>query len=260
MNKIGCILAGGQGVRLRPITNYLNKHLIHIYNKPMIFYPLSNMLLCGIRKIYIVVNPEDLDNFKKLLKNFLDKNKGLKIHFLIQKKSDGIVDGLKLLKKFIKKNTKILTILGDNFILGTGLINNCFLRGIKNKKGCTFFSIYNNMPKKFGVIKYNNKKKISKIIEKPKKFISNDVVIGAYVFDEKILNYFDLVKISKNQQYEITDLINLYIKDNDYENIKLGRGTIWIDCGEFEQLYQASETVRFNLKNSGIDIGNIKNI
>lgn len=260
METVGCILAGGQGTRLQPITNYLNKHLLHIYNKPMIFYSLSNMLLCGVKKIFIVVNPKDKKIFKKILDDHIPSKFNLKIVFLIQKKPDGIVGGLKLIRKYIKKNTKIITYLGDNFLVGPGLINNSLLPGISTNKGCSFFSLYSKVPKKFGVIKYDKKKQIIKIIEKPKKFISNDIVIGIYIFDDKFLNYLDLIKLSKNNQYEITDLINIYIKNKDFAVFKLGRGTTWIDCGEFDQLYQASTAVRYHFNNYGIDIGNLNDL
>ena len=157
IKKIGIILAGGRGTRLNPITKYINKHLMHIYNKPMIFYPLSLMILSGIKKIFIVINPGDLEVFEKLIKEEI-KNHKVEIQFLIQEKPDGIVGGLKLLKKYISKNTKILTILGDNFLLGQGVVNNYILPAISSKKGCSIFTIYNKNPSKFGVLKLDKKK------------------------------------------------------------------------------------------------------
>ena len=254
-NKIAVILAGGKGTRLRPMTEYLNKHLLPIYNKPMIYYPLSIAKRSGIKKIYLICNPGDDKIFKAHLGN--GRNYGLNINYLIQKKPDGIAGGLKLIKNKIKNNTKILLLLGDNIFLGQGLQENYLSSAFKSNLKFTIFSIFSNKPENFGVIEYKNKKPL-KIFEKPKKFISNDIVTGMYIFDSECLTYIKKIKLSKFRQYEITDFINLFMKKNEVEIIKFGAGMAWIDCGEPDTLFEASQMVKFYNDKFGINLGELK--
>ncbi len=251
-NKVAVILAGGKGTRLKPMTEYLNKHLLPIYNKPMIYYPLSIAKRSGIKKIYLICNPGDDKLFKSHLGN--GKNFDLNIEYLIQKKPNGIAGGLKLLENKIPIKTKILLLLGDNIFVGQGLQENYLSSAFKSDSKFTIFSVFSYKPENFGVIQYK-KNKPMKIIEKPKKFISNDIVTGMYVFDSECLSYIRKIKLSKFKQYEITDFINLFIKENEVKIIKFGAGMAWIDCGEPETLFEAAQMVKFYNDKFGINLG-----
>jgi len=253
MRTVGVILAGGQGTRLKPMTSYINKHLLHIYNKPMINHSISVMKSARIKDIYLICNPDD----EEIFKNYFDTlNLKLNIKFVIQNKPDGIVGGLKLVEEFIKKKTKILLLLGDNIFIGQGLYQNYIQPALKSKNSCSFFSIYSSEPKKFGTIKYNGTTP-SKIIEKPKKFVSNNIVTGMYVLDSSCFNIIKKIKLSKFNQYEITDVLNVYIKNKNFNYFKFGDGFAWLDCGEPDSLYKASEIVKFYYDLFKINLGKI---
>ena len=238
INK-GIILAGGLGTRMSPLTKAVNKHLMPIYDKPMIFYPLSILMLAKIKNILIIVNKGELDSYKKLLPN--GKRLGIKITFKEQKKPIGLPDAFIIGKNFIKKDNVAL-ILGDNFFYGqflTQLLKNCS----KLKNGAKILLHKVSNPKLYGVAKINNSKKIISIKEKPKKFLSNYAITGLYFFDNKVISYAKRLKPSKRGELEITDLLNFYRSKGELDAEIVGRGGAWLDTGSFENFYKTTNFV-----------------
>ena len=208
MIKKGIILAGGYGTRMSPLTKAVNKQLLPIYDKPLIYYPLSVLMLSGIRDILIIVNKGQLYQFKKILPN--GNNLGIKISYQEQKYPRGLPDAFQVGKNFIG-NSNVALILGDNFFYGQSLtekLKNC----VKLKKGAKIILHPVRNPSAYGVASINKKNKITKIIEKPKKFFSNLAVTGLYFFDNKVVNYTNNLKPSKRKEVEIVDLLNKYKK------------------------------------------------
>ena len=239
MIKKGIILAGGLGTRMSPITKAVNKQLLPIYDKPLIFYPLSILMLAGIRDILIIVNKGQLQQFKKILPN--GNNIGIKITYAEQKYPKGLPDAFLLGEKFIGKNNVAL-ILGDNFFYGQSLtkkLKEC----IKLKKGSTIFLHPVKNPSSYGVAKINSKKKIIKIVEKPKKVYSNLAVTGLYFFDNKVIGYSKNLKPSKRKEIEIVDLLNKYRKKKQLNAEFLGRGGVWLDSGSMKSFYETTSFV-----------------
>jgi glucose-1-phosphate thymidylyltransferase len=254
INK-GIILAGGSGTRLSPLTKAVNKQLLPIYDKPLIFYPLSILMLANIKNILIVVNPGQIDNFKSLLGD--GKRFGIKIQYKIQKKPKGLADAFILGKNFIKKDNVAL-ILGDNFFYGQSLTDK-LEKSLTHKIGARIFLKKVKSPENFGVAKIIHNK-IEKIIEKPKKFISNYAITGLYFFDNKVVNYAKKLKPSKRGEIEITDILNIY-KDSEnlhYEHI--GRGAIWSDAGKIEDMTNVSAFVQSVEKVQSIKIACLEEI
>ena len=239
MIKKGIILAGGHGTRMSPLTKAVNKQLLPIYDKPLIYYPLSVLMLSGIRDILIIVNKGQLNQFKKILPN--GSNLGIKISYAEQKYPKGLPDAFQIGKNFIGNNSVAL-ILGDNFFYGesfTKKLKKC----AKLKKGATIILHPVGNPSSYGVASINKKNKITKIIEKPKKFISNLAVTGLYFFDNKVVNYSKNLKPSKRNEIEIIDLLNKYKKANKLSAEFLGRGGAWLDTGSIKDFYNTSAFV-----------------
>ena len=249
----GLILAGGSGKRLSPLTSVLNKHLINVYDKPMIYYPLSILMLTGSKDIAIVCNQEDKEKFSKLLGD--GSKLGIKLKYLIQDKPDGICGGIKIAKNYIGKNP-IFLILGDNFFYGNTLIEKIKTE-IKILKHCTIFSHSVNDHKNYGIIEYDKKKQIKKIHEKPVKKFSGTAVTGMYLFDNTIIDKIDKVTPSKRNELEITDLINQYI-GNKIREVRLARGVTWFDTGSFDDLLSASNFIKIVEKKQAQKIGCIE--
>ena len=203
INK-GIILAGGSGTRLSPLTKAVNKQLLPIYDKPLIFYPLSILMLSNIKNILIIVNPGQIENFKSLLGD--GKRFGIKIQYKIQKKPRGLADAFILGKNFIKKDNVAL-ILGDNFFYGQSLTDK-LEKSLTHNKGARIFLKNVKKPENFGVAKIVNKR-IKKIVEKPRKFISDYAITGLYFFDNEVVNYAKKLKPSKRGEIEITDILNI---------------------------------------------------
>ena len=221
----GIILAGGSGSRLYPITNYTSKHLIPVYNKPMIYYPLSTLMLAGVKDILIICKSIDLNNFKKLFGN--GSYLGIKIRFEIQKKPSGIAEALKIGKSFIKKSDVYL-ILGDNIFYGAGLQN--YFETIQNNRDKSYiFGSYVKNPQEFGIV--NKLKNRLKIVEKPKKPKSNIAITGLYFYPNNCLKYVSNLKRSKRGELEITDFNEILSKKNQLRLFEFGRGFAWFDCG-----------------------------
>ncbi len=239
MIKKGIILAGGSGTRLSPLTKAVNKQLLPIHDKPMIFYPLSVMMLANIKNILIIVNPGQIENFKNLL---VDGSRyGIRINYKIQLRPKGLPDAFNLGKSFIG-NDNVALILGDNFFYGQSLTQK-LEKSSNHKTGATVFLKEVSEPENFGVAKIN-KNKIEKIIEKPKNFISKNAITGLYFFDKNVSKYAAKLKPSKRGELEITDLLNQYKKMKKLKFELIGRGAIWSDAGKIEDLSNISNYVR----------------
>ena len=256
MIKKGIILAGGTGSRMSPLTKAVNKQLLPIYDKPLIFYPLSALMLSGIRDILIIVNKGQLNQFKKILPN--GNNLGIKISYAEQNYPKGLPDAFIVGKKFIGKNSVAL-ILGDNFFYGESLTKK-LKKCIKLKNGAKVILHWVSNPSSYGVAKINNKNKIVKIIEKPKKNFSNLAVTGLYFFDNKVIKYCENLKPSKRNKIEIVDLLNKYRKKNKLSAEFLGRGGAWLDTGSIKDFYNASAFVSALEKRQGLKIACLEEI
>ena len=256
MIKKGIILAGGTGSRMSPLTKAVNKQLLPIYDKPLIFYPLSVLMLSGIRDILIIVNKGQLNQFKKILPN--GNNLGIKISYAEQEHPKGLPDAFIIGKNFIGKNNVAL-ILGDNFFYGESLTKK-LKKCVKLNKGAQVILHWVSNPSSYGVAKINNKNKIVKIIEKPKKAFSNLAVTGLYFFDNNVINYCENLKPSKRNEIEIVDLLNKYKKKNKLSAEFLGRGAAWLDTGSIKDFYNASAFVSALEKRQGLKIACLEEI
>ncbi len=256
MIKKGIILAGGHGTRMSPLTKAVNKQLLPIYDKPLIYYPLSILMLSKIRDILIIVNKGQLSQYKKLLQN--GKNLGLKISFIEQNYPKGLPDAFILGEKFIGKENVAL-ILGDNFFYGESLSKK-LLESKKLKSGAKVFLHKVSKPELYGVAKINNKNKITGIKEKPKKYYSDSAITGLYYFDNKVVNYAKNLKPSKRKELEITDLLKKYLSSKKLSAEVIGRGGAWLDTGSIEDFYKTSNFVSSVENRQGFKIACIEEI
>ena len=254
INK-GIILAGGSGTRLSPLTKAVNKQLLPIYDKPLIFYPLSILMLANIKNILLIVNPGQIENFKSLLGD--GKRFGIKIQYKIQKKPKGLADAFILGKSFIKKDNVAL-ILGDNFFYGQSLTSK-LEKSLTHNIGARIFLKDVKSPENFGVAKITNNK-IEKIIEKPKKFISSNAITGLYFFDNKVVDYAKKLKPSKRGEIEITDILNHYKNNKNLYYEHIGRGAVWSDAGKIEDMTNVSAFVQSVEKVQSIKIACLEEI
>ena len=255
MNRVGIILAGGYGTRLRPVTNAISKHLIPIHDKPMIFYPLSILMLMKIKKIFIVVTDNDYKQYEKLLGN--GSNYGISIKYIFQEKPLGIADGLFKCKEFVKKN-RICLILGDNIFYGSNLKLN--FSNISNSKKNTIIGYRVSKPENYGVINFNKKGKLISIVEKPKNPKSNYVVPGIYFYENNVFDYLKKIKPSNRNELEITDLNNLLIKNKKLNCKIFGRGYAWLDAGTFDDLLETSRMISTIESRQNLKIGCLEEI
>jgi glucose-1-phosphate thymidylyltransferase len=255
MIKKGIILAGGKGTRMSPLTKAVNKQLLPIYDKPLIYYPLSILMLADIRDILIIVNKGQLEQYKKILPN--GKNFGIKITYLEQDKPKGLPDAFIIGEKFIGKE-KIALILGDNFFYGQSL-SNILLECIKIDNGAKVVLHKVANPQAFGVAKIKNDKIIN-IKEKPKKFFSSLAITGLYFFDNKVVEYAKKIKPSFRNELEIVDILNLYRKNNKLKAVLLGRGGAWLDTGSIEDFYKTSNFVAAIENQQGMKIACLEEI
>ena len=239
MNKKGIILAGGKGSRLYPITQSISKHSLPIYDKPMIYYPLTTLLLAGVRQILIITSPNEVKTFKALLSD--GSQWGIEISYDVQEKPDGIASAVIIAEDFIKKESFFL-ILGDNIFYGNNLIN-ILERAINNKKGASIFGYNVLNPKRYGIVETNKKGKPIKLTEKPKKTLSTLAITGLYYYDNKAVGYAKKLKKSSRGEYEITDLNKCYLKNNNLNLEIMGRGFAWFDAGTPKSLLNATQFI-----------------
>tara|TARA_B100000787_G_C16196217_1_gene301052 strand:+ start:2740 stop:3609 length:870 start_codon:yes stop_codon:yes gene_type:complete len=256
MIKKGIILAGGMGTRMSPLTKAVNKHLLPIYDKPLIFYPLSILMLSKIKDILIIVNKGQLNQYKKLIPN--GKNLGIKISYIEQEKPRGLPDAFILGEKFIGKE-KVAMILGDNFFYGQNLTS-ILLKSSKIKSGATVLLHKVQRPELYGVAKVNQKLKIIKIKEKPKKFISNEAITGLYFFDNKVIKYAKNLTPSNRGELEIIDLLTQYKKRGKLSANFIGRGGAWLDTGSIDDYYKTIAFVKAIENRQGLKIACIEEV
>lgn len=256
MIKKGIILAGGTGTRMSPLTKAVNKQLLPIYDKPLIFYPLSILMLSGIRNILIVVNKGQLEQYKKILPN--GDNLGIKISYTEQPSPKGLPDAFLIGEKFIN-NDNVALILGDNFFYGQNLTNK-LRKQAQLSKGASVFLHPVKKTELYGVAKIDKKNKIIGIKEKPKKFYSNYAVTGLYYFDKKVIEYTKKLKPSKRKELEIVDLLNIYKKKNRLKADFIGRGGVWLDTGTLDDFYKTSAFVEVIENRQGLKIACIEEI
>lgn len=247
----GIVLAGGSGSRLYPLTLVTSKQLLPVYDKPMIYYPLSTLMLAGIRDILIISTPHDLPNFEKLLGD--GSQFGINLFYEVQPSPEGLAQAFIIGEKFIGRDCCAM-VLGDNIFYGNGLTRLLKEAVEATKQGmATIFGYYVNDPERFGVVEFDNGKVIS-IEEKPKKPKSNYAVTGLYFYDNRVIQYTKTLKPSPRGELEITDLNRLYLKDGTLNVKLLGRGFAWLDAGTADALFDASDFVRTIEKRQGIKI------
>lgn len=248
----GIILAGGAGTRLYPLTMVTSKQLLPIYDKPMVFYPLSTLMLAGIKDILIISTPSDLPNFQRLLGD--GSNYGVNLSYVSQPSPDGLAQAFILGEEFIGDETCAL-VLGDNIFYGNGLSRILKEAVVDAKSGkATVFGYYVNDPERYGVVEFDKGGKVISLEEKPKSPKSNYCVTGLYFYDNKVVEYAKSLKPSGRGELEITDLNNIYLKDDNLNVKLLGRGFAWLDTGTMDSLVDATEFVQTIEKRQGIKI------
>ena len=256
MIKKGIVLAGGIGTRMSPLTKAVNKQLLPIYDKPLIYYPLSILMLSGIRDVLIIVNKGQLEQFKKIIPN--GNNLGMKISYKEQSRPKGLPDAFIIGEKFINKENVAL-ILGDNFFYGQNLTKKLF-DSSKLTSGAKVFLHTVSKPELYGVAKVNKKNLITIIKEKPKKYLSNFAVTGLYFFDNKVVNYAKKLKPSKRGELEIIDLLNIYRTKKKLKADFIGRGGAWLDTGSFDDFYKTTSFVSAIENRQGLKIACLEEI
>ena len=256
MIKKGIILAGGHGTRMSPLTKAVNKQLLPIYDKPLIFYPLSILMLAKIKDVLIIVNKGQLDQYKKIIPS--GKNLGIKITYTEQSSPRGLPDAFLIGEKFIGKDN-IALILGDNFFYGQSLTSK-LKECTKLVNGAKILLHKVSKPELYGVAKINKQKKIISIKEKPKKFTSDLAITGLYFFDNKVISYSKKLKPSKRRELEITDILNKYKSQNKLTANLLGRGGAWLDTGSIDDFYKTSAFVEAIENRQGLKIACIEEI
>ena len=233
------LLAGGTGSRLRPATLGINKHLMPVYNKPMIYYSLSILMLCKFREVILICDRDSKKIYEKIFSN--GKHLGMKIHIVVQEKANGIPEAFLISKKYLK-NESVCLMLGDNFFFGQGFYN-LLKKGTNLKKGAFFLAYNVQNPEKYAVLEKKNNKILS-IVEKPQNPKTNLAIPGIYFFDKNVVDYCKNLTKSKRGELEIVDLINIYIKKSSVKFEEIGRGISWLDMGSFEDLNDCSNYIR----------------
>ncbi|MBI2612510.1 glucose-1-phosphate thymidylyltransferase RfbA [Candidatus Kaiserbacteria bacterium] len=251
----GIILAGGTGTRLYPLTQGTSKQLIPLYNKPMIYYPLSTLMLAGVRDILIITTPHERNSFERLLGD--GSKLGCKFSYAMQEKPEGLAQAFVIGEKFIGRDDVVL-ILGDNFFYSSGL-RKLFER-CRKPKGGIIFAHHVADTTGYGVVEFDKKGKAISVEEKPKKPKSNYAVPGLYFFDNAAVSHAKRAKQSARGEYEITEVIQAYLKAGKLKVIELDRGTVWLDTGTFASLMEAAEFVRVIENRQGFLIGSIEEV
>ncbi|GAB6072655.1 glucose-1-phosphate thymidylyltransferase RfbA [Venenivibrio stagnispumantis] len=253
------ILAGGSGTRLYPVTQSINKHLLPIYNKPMIYYPLSLVMLLKIKDVLFVVNPEDKPSFEKLFKD--GSHLGMNVKYVLQQKPNGLAEGLILAEDFIK-NDNICYMLGDNIFFGHDIVKIMeeAKKDVEKNGGAYVFGYSVKDPERFGVVEFDENGNVLSIEEKPKKPKSNYAVVGMYFYDKEAINIAKNIKPSDRGELEITSVNEEYLKKGKLKVKLLGRGFAWFDAGTHDSFLEAGEFVATIEKRTGLMVGCIEEI
>ena len=247
----GIILAGGLGSRLHPATKVVSKHLLHVYDKPMIFYPLTTLILAGVKEFLVIVNEKDLTQYKELFDEFSSEE--YKFSFKIQENPRGLPDAFVIGEDFISDDS-VAMILGDNFFHGTSLGK--ALQTLDVTSGATVFAYHVSNPQDYGVVTFDDHGRPTSIVEKPSTEISNFAIPGIYFFDKNVVNFSKSLIPSMRGELEIVDLLRKYLEQGNLNVKILPRGTVWMDMGSFENLYEVGNYVRTIQKRQGLEIGN----
>ena len=250
MKRKGIILAGGNGTRLYPLTLGVSKQLMPIYNKPMIFYPLSTLMLAGIKEFLIITNLESLSSFKNLLGNGSDY--GISIEYAVQEKPEGLAQAFLIGEDFLEESPAAL-ILGDNLFYGDNFVSQ--LKRANESKNSTIFVCPVSDPERYGVAEFDKNSVVINLVEKPKRPLSKYAVTGLYFYDKTVVEKAKQVEFSHRGELEITSLNNIYLKDKSLKVEILGRGMAWLDTGTFDSLHQAGSFIRTIEKRQGLMIG-----
>lgn len=252
----GIILAGGNGTRLHPLTKIISKQLLPVYDKPMIYYPLSILMLAGLREILIITTPEDLERFKSVLGDGSDF--GIELNYMSQAKPRGIADAFIVAEDFIQDES-ICFILGDNIFYGDSL-SGVLQRHAKLTNGAAIFPYYVKDPERYGVVQLDEKNNVIKIVEKPKDYISSWAVTGLYFYDNQVVNIAKQLRPSSRGELEITDVNNVYLQQGQLKAELLGRGMAWLDTGTQESLLEASQFVHVIESRQGLKVACLEEI